>query len=132
MVDEQQLQHTVLGLLDSISLGVDDHAFAHREHARWLSARTAAGVDFDQTHAAHAHRRHARVIAETRHIDARVFARVDQIATRFGVEHLAVDGDRRTRGWFWWRSFGFGLVVGFGGVTHADATGITRRSDRVM
>jgi len=136
VVDEQQLKHTILRLLHGVGLGVHDHAFADREHARWLQARAATSVDLDQAHATHTYWRHARVVAESWHVDASVFAGVDQVAAGFGVEDLAIHRDRRAGrnlDDFFFDNL-FGRLVGclFSGVAHADPTGITRRSERLM
>ncbi len=54
VVDEQELDDRVLGLLDAIGLGVDDHPVAHRRRARGLELRDP--LDLDQAHPAGADR----------------------------------------------------------------------------
>jgi hypothetical protein len=54
VVDEQELDHRVLGFLDLVGLGVDDHAVADRRRAGGLELGDA--LDLDQAHAAGADR----------------------------------------------------------------------------
>ncbi len=93
MVDEQELEHAVLGLLGDLGLGVDSHPVGHRDHARRLQCRSSTGVDLDDTHAAHAHRLHPRVVAEAGYVGAVALGRGDDELAWLGVDLLAVDGD---------------------------------------
>src|SRR5690348_9164639 len=50
MVDEQELDDPLLGLLDAVGLSVDDHAVLDRRRAAGLQLRDA--LDLDEAHAA--------------------------------------------------------------------------------
>ncbi len=91
MVDEQELEDAVLGLLGDVGLGVDHHVVADGQHATGLQRRTATGVDLDDAHPAHTDRLHPRVVAESGDVDPGVLACVDQQRTRLGGDGLAVD-----------------------------------------
>ena len=98
VVDEEELEDAVLGLLRGRRLGVDDHAVGDRDHAARLQRRAAAGVDVDDAHAAHADRLHPRVVAEPRDEDAGPLGGVDDELALAGLDGVAVDGDRQRVG----------------------------------
>src|SRR5262249_6963620 len=54
VIDEEEFEDAVLGLLDDVRLGVDDHAVGDRQHARRLQGLAARTLDLDEAHAAHA------------------------------------------------------------------------------
>ena len=95
VVDEQELEDAVLRLLgrprDSVSTFMSGR---HRDHARRLERRAAAGVDLDDAHPAHADRLHARVVAEARDVDAVRSAASMTSSPLAASTSLAVDGDR--------------------------------------
>ena len=70
VVGEQELEDAVLGLLHLLRVGDDVHAVVHLDVAGRLQRRAPRPVDFDEAHAAHADRLHARVVAEARHVVA--------------------------------------------------------------
>jgi hypothetical protein len=77
VVDEQELDHGLLGLPNAVGAGVDDHSVAHGRRARGLKLR-------DPFHLDHAHSAGAdgvaelRLVAEHRDLDVTVLRRVDQ------------------------------------------------------
>src|SRR6185312_15316639 len=84
VVDEQELDHRALGVLDLLGAGVDDHALAHRGRARGLQFRDP--LDLDQAHAAGADRlAQLRLVTEDRDLDVALAGRV--------VEHLPLAGE---------------------------------------
>src|SRR5262249_54282899 len=93
MVDEKELDHRVLGVLDLVGAGVDDHPVADRGRAGGLQFRDP--LDLDQAHPAGADRvTQFRFVTEDRDLDVALAGGV--------VEHLALcpldlapgDGDR--------------------------------------
>ncbi len=77
VVDEQELDHRVLRLLDLVGLGVDDHPVARRGRAGGLKLRRA--LDLDQAHPAGPDRlAELRLVTEDRDLDVAVLGRVDQ------------------------------------------------------
>jgi len=95
VVDEQELQDAVLGLLRARRLGVDDHAVGDGDHARRLQRRSPAGVDVDDAHPAHADRLHPRVVAEAGDVDPGALGRVDDELALAGRDRRSVDRDRQ-------------------------------------
>ena len=91
VVDQEELEDAVLRLLRGLALGVDDHLVGHRDHAGGLEGGAAAGVDVDDAHAAHAHRLHARVVAEARDVGAGPLGGLDHELAGRGLHGLAVD-----------------------------------------
>ncbi len=94
VVDQQELEHPVLGLLGDRGLGVDLHVRRALEHAARLQRRAPTGVDLDDAHAAHADGLHARVGAEVRDVDAVALRRVDDELALVRHDRCAVEGDR--------------------------------------
>src|ERR1700736_553818 len=92
MVDQQELEHALLVLVDLLGGGLDRHALSHVDGAGRLQLRHL--LDFDQAHAADGHRRHLRMRAEDWDVDADLLGGVeDQGALRYR-HRLAVDGER--------------------------------------
>src|SRR5579864_2626279 len=91
MVDQQELQHAPLVLLRLLGPGPDDHAVRDVDRAGRLELRHL--LHFHQAHPADGHRRHLRMRAEDRNVDARRLGGVqDQGA--LGDDHLlAIDRD---------------------------------------
>ena len=84
VVDEQELDHRALGVLDLLGAGVDDHPLAHRGRAGGLQFRDP--LDLDQAHAAGADRlAELRLVTEDRDLDVALAGGV--------VQHLALAGD---------------------------------------
>ena len=100
VVDEQELEHPVLGLAHPVVLRIDDHAVAALQHARRLQRGSATGVDLDEAHAAHAHRVHAAVVAEPGDVMTGTLGGVDQQIALLRDHRVAVDrdGDRLVDG----------------------------------
>ena len=93
VVGQQELQHPVLRLLDLLRGGVDHHPVGHRDEAGRLQRGAAGAVHLDQAHAAHAHRLHARVVAEARDVGPGPLGRGDQQLARLGRHGAPVEGD---------------------------------------
>jgi hypothetical protein len=93
VVDEQELDDRVLGVLDPIRGGVDHHAVADRGRARGLELRDA--LDLDEAHAAGADGlAELRLVTEVGDLDVAVLGRVDEHRA-LGRAHLpAVDLER--------------------------------------
>ncbi len=84
VVDQQELEDAVLRLLHRGRGGVHDHAVGGVEHARDLQRGATRAFDLDEAHAAHADRRHPRVVAEARDVDAVPLRRRDDELARLG------------------------------------------------
>ena len=97
VVDEQELEDAVLRLLHGGRLGVDDHPLRHVEHAGHLQRRAARPLDLDEAHAAHAHRRHPRVVAEARDVHPCALGGRDHELTGRRRDDSAVDRERDRR-----------------------------------
>ena len=93
VVGEQQLEDALLGPLRRRRLGVDLHVRRHRDHARRRQLRTAAAVDLDEAHPAHADRAHPVVPAEPRDVRAGALGGGDDQLALAGRERPAVDRD---------------------------------------
>ena len=91
VVDQQELEHAVLGGLHVLGLRVDDHAVGDRCGARDLHA--AHALDLDQAHAAHPHRLHPLVPAEARDVGAVLLRDLDEELPARRLHLLAVDGE---------------------------------------
>ena len=94
VVDQQELEHAVLGLLGDLA----DSVSTTMPAATWImqagcSAGPAARVDLDEAHAAHAHRLHALVVAEARDVDAGPLGGVDDQLALARPRRRAVDRD---------------------------------------
>ena len=93
VVDEQELDHGALRVLDLVGAGVDDHAVAHRGRAGGLQLRDP--LDLDQAHAAGADRlAQLRLVTEDRDLDVAPLGRVVQHLA-LGRAHLAPVDDQR-------------------------------------
>ncbi len=93
VVDQQELEHALLGLDDGFGRGLDRHAVAALDHARGLQRGPAPGVDLDQAHPAHAHRVHPVVPAESGNVGVVALGRGDDQFTLVGVDRPTVDRD---------------------------------------
>ena len=91
VVDQEELEDAVLGLLRDLALRVDHHVRGHGDHAGRLERRAATGVDLDDAHAAHPDRLHPRVVAEARDVGAVALRGLDDELARLGLDLLAVD-----------------------------------------
>src|SRR3954469_15671075 len=90
VVDEQELHHRVLGLLDLVRGGDHDHAVLHRRRARGLELGHA--LDLDQAHAAGPHRlAELALITEVGDLDVALLGGVDQDGALLGLHLAAVD-----------------------------------------
>jgi hypothetical protein len=116
VVHEEELEHAVLGLGGDLGGGVDLHLRRALDHAARQQGRAPTGVDLDDAHAAHAHRVHARVVAEARDVDAVALGRVDDQLALVGPHRRAVDGDRDA-----------GLRLGRGGLEVGVDGGVRHR-----
>jgi hypothetical protein len=77
MVDQQELHHRVLGLLDAVGLGVDDHPVADGSRARRLELRDA--LDLHEAHPAGSDGgAELRLVTEHRDLDVAALRRVHQ------------------------------------------------------
>ncbi len=95
VVDEQELEDSVLDLLHRLVLRVHHHAVGDgRRAGRWIAA---AALDLDEAHPTHADRLHALVPTEPRDVDTVLLRGLDQELARLRFERDAVDGDRRGR-----------------------------------
>ncbi len=93
VVDEQELEHPVLGLLDRRGGGVDLLAVGHGDEARRRQGRSPGAHHLDQAHAAHADRLHAGVVAEAGDVDAGPFRGRDDHLAFVGLDGAAVELD---------------------------------------
>jgi hypothetical protein len=93
VVREQELEHAVLGFLHLLGIGAHAHAVVDVQVARGLQRRATRSFDFDEAHAAHSHRLHARVVAETWDVLTRSLGGVDQQFTGLHLDLSTVDGD---------------------------------------
>ncbi len=101
VVDQQELEDAVLGLLDLVRVGGDLHARRDLDEAARLQRGTAGTADLDQAHPAHADRLHPRVVAEPRDERAGPLGGGDEQLTLVGARRPAVEGEldgRRVRG----------------------------------
>ncbi len=94
VVGEQQLDDALLGPLGRRRLRFDLHVGGDGDHARRLEHRAATGVDLDEAHAAHAHRRHPLVVTEARDVHVVALGRGDDQLALASRDGLAVDRDR--------------------------------------
>ena len=93
MVDEQELDHSLLRLVHAIGLGMDHHAVLDRGRAAGLELGDA--LDLDQAHAAGAHGlAELGFVAEHRYLDVAVLGRVDEHLALGGRHLEAVDRER--------------------------------------
>ena len=93
VVGEEELEYSVLRLLHLVRRGVDHHAVGGLNEAGRLERRPAGTVDFDQAHATHTHRLHARVVAESRDVGPGPLGRGDQQLARLGRHGAPVEAD---------------------------------------
>jgi hypothetical protein len=93
MVCEQELENPLLGLLDHVTAGVDDHSVGNRVGARGHQHRSAWSHHFDQTHTTHPHWVHPLVPAETGDVGPVVLSCLDQKRSGSNLMLDAVDGD---------------------------------------
>ena len=93
MVDQQELEDAVLGLLHLLGGGDHLHAVCRGHEAGGLEREAARSLDLHEAHAAHADRLHARVPAEARDVDASPLGSGDDHLAGTGLDRAAVDGD---------------------------------------
>jgi hypothetical protein len=94
VVDEQELDHGLLRLLDAVGLRVDDHAVLHRGRAAGLQLGDA--LDLDQAHAAGADgRAELGLVAEDRDLDVAVLGGIDEhrVLGRADLDPVDREGD---------------------------------------
>ncbi len=94
VVDQQELEDPLLGLLDHLRLGVNDHLVGDPGGARCGEHRSPRPLDLDQAHPAHPHRIHPLVPAEPGDVGAGVLTRLDEQRPGVDFELPLVDGDR--------------------------------------
>ena len=92
MVDQQQPEHVFLVLADLLGGGLDHHAVGDIHRARWLQLRHL--LDLDQAHPADRDRRHLRMRAEDRDVDADLLGGVEDERPLGHGHRLTVDGER--------------------------------------
>jgi hypothetical protein len=94
VVDEQQLHHTLLGLLGDRrgEMGLDDHPVRAGDRAGRHGL--ALALDLDDALAAGACRVEERVVAEARDLDAELFGGADDQGALGHADLDAVDGQR--------------------------------------
>ena len=97
VVEEQELEHALLGLAGGLGLGEDLLALGHLDEARRLQARAPGTGDLDKAHPAHAHRLHPRVIAKARDEDPGPLGSRDDELALLGPNGPPVDGDGDAR-----------------------------------
>ncbi len=97
VVGQQELEHAVLGLLDPLVGGVDDHAVGDRDEAGRGQGRAARALDVDQAHAAHADGLHAWVVAEARDVGAGALGRRDEQLALLRRRRAPVEGEGELR-----------------------------------
>ncbi len=93
VVDQEEFQHPVLGLLDAGGGGVDHLAVGHAHEARRGQGGPSGSHDLDQAHAAHADWLHAGVVTEARDVHPGPFGRGDDHLALVGLDGAAVEGD---------------------------------------
>ena len=93
VVEQQEFEHTLLGLSGRLGLGEDLLALGHFEEAGGLQARAPGTGDLDEAHAAHTDRSHPRVVAKTRDEDAGPLGRRDDQLAFLRFDDPPVDGD---------------------------------------
>ena len=96
MVDEQQLEYSVLRALHRRRLRGHDHAVGHRRGAR--GRETTDALDLDEAHATHSDRLHALVPAEARDVRPVLLRGLDQHLALRHLDGAPVDGDRHLLG----------------------------------
>ena len=100
VVDQQEFHHAFAGLADHRAVGANFAGRAIGPRTQILDLHRARGGglgraahDLDQTHAAVAGDRQALVIAKARHLDAGLFAGLDQGQVGIDLDHLVIDLD---------------------------------------
>ena len=94
MVSEEQLEDTVLGLLDLVRIRNDVHTLARRDEACWLQRGATRAVHLNEAHPTHPNRLHARVITKTRNVRTSTLSRSDDHLALFGGDLTAVEVQR--------------------------------------
>jgi hypothetical protein len=104
MIRKQQLEHTLLGFLDALGLGINNLTFCNGRHARHHHHRSAWTDNFNETLAAHAHRLHARVIAKAWNEIVRAVCRSNDHLALACSNDFAINGDAHRiwiHDWLW-------------------------------
>ena len=94
VVDEQELEHAVLGLLDLVGVGHHRRALLHLDVAAGLQRRSPGPADLDQAHPAHPDRLHPRVVTEPGDEGPRPLGRGDEHLALPPTDLPAVEGER--------------------------------------
>ncbi len=100
MVEEKELEYSLLGLAGCIGLGEHLLAVGDLHEAGRLQARAARTGHLDEAHPAHPDRLHPRVVAKTGNEDPGPFGRLDNELSLACLHDPPVDGDRDGRGGF--------------------------------
>ena len=97
VVEEQELEHALLGLTGRLGLGEDLLAIGNLDITSRLQARASRTGDLDKAHAAHPNRLHPRVVAKARDENpGPLGGRDDELALlRFHSPPVDGDGDAR-------------------------------------
>ncbi len=119
VVGEQELEHAVLGLLDLLRGGVDDHALAGLDEAGRLQGGAPRALHLDQAHAAHADGLHPRVVAEAGDVGPGALGRGDQQLALLRADLAPVERERVRP-----------VVLGLGGQRVGGVLGLGRVSQR--
>ena len=93
VVEQQEFEHTLLGLSGRLGLGEDLLAVGHLDEAGRLQARAPGPGDLDEAHAAHADCGHPRVVAKTRDEDPGPLGRRDDELAFLRFHDPPIDGD---------------------------------------
>ena len=93
MVSKQQLEHALLGFLDTLGLGVNNLTICNGCHARHHHHWTSWSNNFNEALATHAHRFHAWVITKAWNEIVRAVCRSNDHLAFTCSNDFAVDGD---------------------------------------
>ena len=97
VVGQQELQDTVLGLLDLLALRVDDHAFTDLDVTGGLQRGATGTIDFNETHATDTDGLHARVVAKAWDVRSHAVGRRDQHLTLGCGDFASINGESNGR-----------------------------------
>ncbi len=93
VVDEEELEDSLLSLLDGVVLSVDHHAVGDGVGTGGDQRRSPRRLDLDQTHAAHPDGVHSGMPAEARDVGAVVLGGLDDQLALLHVVFDAIDRD---------------------------------------
>ena len=94
VVRQEKLEDPVLSLLDLVRISDHGHVVRRFNETRWLQCWSSAGVNFDQTHSAHADWFHSWVITKTRDVGSCLFGRGDQHVAFLGRDISSIKVER--------------------------------------